>query len=152
MPGRLDHPGVNLNPAPQPSRTLGTHKCVHARRPARRLDARTCESKFRAITRAITLGQPGGFTVTRGRSTQEQAVHRNDKTAGQKALTCGFRGGQGRGRTADLPIFRKKRVAVCQSNSRVLAVWSAPLRRTTSSGLRSTAEEWPRCCTLLLYR
>jgi hypothetical protein len=61
---------------------------------------------FRAITRAITPGQSGGFTVTRGQSTEGDAVRRRDKTAGQRLLTCGLGGGQGRGRTADLPIFR----------------------------------------------
>ena len=73
--------------------------------------ARAFGSKFRAITRAITLGQSGDITVTRGQSSNGNVARQNDKTAGQRLLTCGFRGGQGRGRTADLPIFRKNHLA-----------------------------------------
>src|ERR1035437_945419 len=39
---------------------------------------------LRAITRAITPGQSGVITVTRGQSTESDAVHRKHKTAGQR--------------------------------------------------------------------
>jgi hypothetical protein len=38
---------------------------------------------FRAIARAITPGQPGAVTVTRGQSTEGNVVLWRDKTAGQ---------------------------------------------------------------------
>src|SRR5680860_84846 len=45
--------------------------------------SRAFGSKFRAITRVITPGQPGGFTVTHGQSTRGNPSHPTDKTAGQ---------------------------------------------------------------------
>jgi hypothetical protein len=72
----------------------------HVRTVEVRIDGAT-----RAITRAITPGQWGVVTVTRGRSTEGTTARQGDKTAGQRLLTCGLGGGQGRGRTADLPIF-----------------------------------------------
>ena len=52
--------------------------------------SRAFGSKFRAITRAITHGQPGGFMVTHGRSTDGNAIHRRDKTAAQKGSDLRF--------------------------------------------------------------
>ena len=68
--------------------------------------ARAFGSKFRAITRAITPGHPGEVMVTHGRSKEGDALHPRDKAAGQRPSDLQFCGGQGRGRTADLPIFR----------------------------------------------
>jgi len=64
-------------------------------------------SKFRAITRAITHGQPGVITVNRGRARERTPVAEEHKHAGHTSMTCRFSGGQGRGRTADLPIFSR---------------------------------------------
>jgi hypothetical protein len=66
----------------------------------------TFGSKFRAITRAITHGQSGVITVNRGRSRERTPVPVKHKHAGHRPMTCCFSGGQGWGRTADLPIFR----------------------------------------------
>jgi hypothetical protein len=67
----------------------------------------TFGSKFRAITRAITHGQSGVITVNRGRSQGRKQIPWKHKLAGHGLMTCGFGGGQGRGRTADLPIFSR---------------------------------------------
>ena len=69
--------------------------------------ARAFGSKFRAITRAITHGPSGVITVSRGRSRERTTVAQTDKGAGHRPMTCGDGGGQGRGRTADLPIFSR---------------------------------------------
>ena len=61
-------------------------------------------SKFRAITRAITRSLSGDIGHSRSVEQWERSPP-NDKTRGQRLLTCGFRGGQGRGRTANLLIF-----------------------------------------------
>ena len=42
------------------------------------------DGAVRAITRAITPGQPTVITVTRGQSKEGDSVHRRDKTAGQR--------------------------------------------------------------------
>jgi hypothetical protein len=65
-------------------------------------------SKFRAITRAITHGQLGVITVSRGRSRERTPVPQTYKRAGHRLMTCRYSGGQGRGRTADLPIFSRR--------------------------------------------
>ena len=69
--------------------------------------AKAFGSKFRAITRAITHGQLGVITVSRGRSRERMPVDQKHKHAGHRPMTCCVSGGQGRGRTADLPIFRR---------------------------------------------
>jgi hypothetical protein len=69
--------------------------------------ARAFGSKFRAITRAITHGPSGVITVSRGRSRERTPVAQKHKHAGHRPMTCCFSGGQGRGRTADLPIFSR---------------------------------------------
>jgi hypothetical protein len=63
--------------------------------------ARAFGSKFRAIT----PGHPGEVMVTHGPSKEGDALHPRDKAAGQRPSDLQFCGGQGRGRTADLPIF-----------------------------------------------
>jgi len=52
---------------------------------------------LRAITRAITHGQSGGFTVTRGRSTEGNLGRRRDKTAGQRVSDVRLRWWPGAG-------------------------------------------------------
>ena len=44
--------------------------------------------------------------VTHGPSTEGAAARQRDKATGQRLSDLRVRGGQGRGRTADLPIFR----------------------------------------------
>jgi hypothetical protein len=76
--------------------------------------ARAFGSKFRAITRAITPGHPGEVMVTHGPSKEGDALHPRDKAAGQRPSDLQFCGGQGRGRTADLPISPR---TVCESRA-----------------------------------
>jgi hypothetical protein len=70
--------------------------------------ARAFGSKFRAITRAITHGQLGVITVSGGRSPERTPVPQRHKRPGHRLMTCCSSGGQGRGRAADLPIFRQR--------------------------------------------
>ena len=65
-------------------------------------------STFRAITRAIIPGHPGEVTAAHGRSKEWDARHRRDKAAGQRRSDLRMCGGQGRGRTADLPILGRR--------------------------------------------
>jgi hypothetical protein len=74
----------------------------------------TFGSKFRAITRAITHGQSGVITVNGGRSQRRKPISWKHKLAGHGLMTCEFGGGQGRGRTADLPIFSRS----CRTDTR----------------------------------
>ena len=78
----------------------------------------TFGSKFRAITRAITHGQSGVITVNRGWSRERTPVPVKRKHAGHRPMTCCFSGGQGRGRTADLPIFSRSSKPVFANGSR----------------------------------
>ena len=98
------------SPSTVPSAFEGTNRCSD--KPGQpacpEFATRGVRELFRAITRAITPGQSGGSTVTHGRSREGTWLHQTDKTAAQRWSDLRLRGGQGRGRTADLPIFSRR--------------------------------------------
>ena len=75
----------------------------HSPRPKEDQLGATLDVRFVQHLTAIE-GDSWSLTVTRPSVACEPGT---DETAGHRAVICGFGGGQGRGRTADLPIFSR---------------------------------------------
>jgi hypothetical protein len=125
-------------------------------------------SKFREITRAITPGQSGVFTVTGGRSTAGDAVRWKDKTAGQRGSDLRLWWWPEAGsncRPSDLQaeiarrersswaesVLRQKDSVLCRSAIREL-VLANPLANYSPAALRPSHRISVHCrCGLLHY-
>jgi hypothetical protein len=114
----------------------GSPPALPATQVTRDLHGRSLRTELPCDLRAIRRGRSRRFTVTRGPLTsdvrrQTSDVERNDETAGRTARGCGFNGGQGRGRTADLPILRRP-LAARQPSTHI------QLRPATAAGTATT--------------
>src|SRR5665647_2283981 len=88
---------------------------------------------FRAITRAITPGQPGAVTVTRGQSTEGNVVLWRDQTAGQTRSDLRFVWWPGAGsnrRPSDFQSEFRTDMHQWSRRSQPLVTWHAASKMT----------------------